>query len=277
MTMTVTDAAIQTSERGHTTAAARNASATVQRGDVNGFGRAAIETGGAGDAADPMTLLRRVPLFATLPDEDLARLAAQLRRRTFRRGEVIFHRGDPAGALHVIASGLVKVSRPSEDGNETVLALLGAGTCFGELAALDGDLRSATITAVEPTETKMLLREDVIALARTSADLAMALVQVLAERLRRTDDWLDHAYFADLDTRLAHRLLDLAETHGQETNEGITVRFPLTQSDLAGMLGATRARVNRMLGIYQDEGLLRLGAGSFTILDRDALEERAAS
>jgi CRP-like cAMP-binding protein len=277
MTVTVADAAIQTSNRARTTDDARVEFPALDAVDVGGFGRAAIETVDSGPERDPMALLRRVPIFTALQEEDLARLATQLRRRTFRRGEVIFHRGDPAGALHVISSGLVKVSRPSEDGNETVLALLGAGACFGELAALDGDLRSATITAVESTETKMLLREDVIALARTSADLAMALVQVLAERLRRTDDWLDHAYFADLDTRLAHRLLDLAETHGLETAEGITVRFPLTQSDLAGMLGATRARVNRMLGIYQDEGLLRLGTGSFTILDREALEERAAS
>jgi CRP/FNR family transcriptional regulator/CRP/FNR family cyclic AMP-dependent transcriptional regulator len=225
---------------------------------------------------DPIAMLRQVTLFAELPEEELTRLAAMLRRRTFRRGEVIFHRGDPAGAMHILSSGRVKVSRPSEDGNETVLALLGAGACFGEMAALDGGLRTATITAVEQTETQMLLREDVLSFARTSPDLAMALVHTLTDRLRRTDDWLDDAYFADLDTRLANRLLELAEAHGEETNDGIVVNFPLTQSDLAGMLGATRARVNRMLGIYQDAGLLRLGTGAFTILDREGIEDRAA-
>ena len=225
---------------------------------------------------DPAVVLRQVPLFAELPAEELTQLAALLRRRTFRRGEVIFHRGDPAGALHILSSGRVKVSRPSEDGNETVLDLLGEGACFGELAALDGGLRSATVTAVEQTETQTLLREDVVNLARTSPDLAMALVRILADRLRRTDDWLDDANFADLDTRMANRLLELAETHGQETADGILVQFPLTQSDLAGMLGATRARVNRMLGIYQDAGLLRLGSGTFTILDLPGIEDRAA-
>jgi CRP/FNR family cyclic AMP-dependent transcriptional regulator len=224
---------------------------------------------------DPIAVLHRVPLFAELPAEDLKQLAGLLRRRTFRRGEVIFHWGDPAGALHVITAGRVKVSRPSEDGNETVLVLLGAGACFGELAALDGDVRSATVTAVEATETRMLLREEVLGLVRTSPDLALSLIRTLVSRLRRTDDWLDDAYFADLDTRLANRLLELADTHGEEVADGILVRFPLTQSDLAGMLGATRARVNRMLGVYQDEGLLRLGAGSFTILDRQGIEDHA--
>lgn len=225
---------------------------------------------------DPAAILRQAPLFAELPAEELRQLAALLRRRTFRRGEVIFHRGDPAGAMHILSSGRVKVSRPSEDGNETVLDLLGEGACFGELAALDGGLRSATVTAVEQTETQMLLREDVVNLARSSPDLAMALVHILVSRLRRTDDWLDDANFADLDTRMANRLLELAETHGQETADGILVPFPLTQSDLAGMLGATRARVNRMLGIYQDAGLLRLGSGTFTIVDMQGVEDRAA-
>lgn len=227
-------------------------------------------------ADDPTVMLRQVPLFSELPAVELIRLAAMMRRRTFRRGEVIFHRGDPAGALHIVSVGRVKVSRPSEDGNETVLDLLGEGACFGELSALDGGLRSATVTAVEQTETQMLLREDVVNLARSSPDLAMAMVRILAERIRRTDDWLDDAYFADLDTRLANRLLELAEAHGQESADGILVQFPLTQSDLAGMLGATRARVNRMLGIYQDAGLLRLGTGTFTILDMQGIEDRAA-
>src|SRR3712207_9044949 len=93
--------------------------------------------------------LNDVPLFAAVKPEQLAPLAGRLRRRSFRRNEVIMHRGDPAGALHVIRAGRVKITLPSEEGDETVLALLGAGACFGEIAALDGGPRSATVTAVE--------------------------------------------------------------------------------------------------------------------------------
>ena len=225
--------------------------------------------------ADLVTLLRGVSLFAGVDEEALTLLADRLRRRTFRRGEVVFHRGDPAGALHIIRSGRVKVTLPSVEGNETLLTLLTAGDCFGEIAALDGGPRSATITAVEPTETLALFREDLLTCAQEQPALALALITTLAGRLRRTDAWLEDAYFQDLDTRLARRLVELADEHGRPTAEGIEVAFPLTQSDLAGMLGVTRVSVNRLLGVYQDAGLLRLGKGSFTVLRSDALRRRA--
>lgn len=226
-------------------------------------------------ADDQAPMLRGVSLFASVGAPALAALATRMRRRTFRRNEVIMHRGDPAGALHVVRSGRVKVTLPSEEGEETVLALLGPGQCFGEIAALDGGPRSATITAVEPTETLALLREDLLSFARENPDFALALIGTLAARLRRADEWLEDAFFQDLDTRMARRLVELCEEHGAETPDGIEVHFPLTQSDLAGMLGATRVSVNRLLGVYQDEKLIRLGKGSFTVLRPDALHNRA--
>ena len=226
-------------------------------------------------AEDLVAALRAVPLFAEVKPQDLAALAGRLRRRTFRRGEVILHRGDPAGAMHLVRSGLIKITLPSEEGDETVLALLGPGACFGEVAALDGGPRSATVTAVEPTETLALPREDLLAFVRTNPDFAAQLIITLAARLRRADEWLEDAYFQDLDTRLARRLLDLAQEHGRETPQGIEIAVPLTQSDLAGMLGATRVSVNRLLGVYQDAQLLRLSKGSFTILKPEALRTRA--
>lgn len=225
--------------------------------------------------SNPAELLQNVSLFAGVNEPALGRLARRLQRRSYRRNEVILHRGDPAGALHIIRTGRVKVTLPSEEGDETVLMLMGSGDCFGEIAALDGGPRSATVTAVEPTETLALLREDLLACVREEPDLALALIQTLATRLRRTDAWLEDAYFLDLDTRLARRLIELAEEQGNPTPDGIEVAFPLTQSDLAGMLGVTRVSVNRLLGAYQDERLLRLNRGSFTILNPDALQRRA--
>lgn len=224
---------------------------------------------------DVGTMLRATPLFAGVPDDALAALARRVRRRTFRRNEVVFHRGDPAGALHVIGSGRVKLTLPSEEGEETVLGLLGAGACFGEIAALDGGQRSATVTAIEPTESYALSRDDLLACARDNPEFALALIATLAARLRRTDEWLEDSYFQDLDTRMARRLLELTEQYGRPAADGIDVDLPLTQSDLAGMLGATRVSVNRLLGVYQDERVIRLGKGSFTVLSINDLRERA--
>jgi CRP-like cAMP-binding protein len=220
-------------------------------------------------------LLRRVPLFATLAPEQLETVAARMRRRSFRRGEVVFHRGDPAGPLHVICAGTVKVTAPTAEGDEAVLAMYGAGVCFGEIAALDGGPRSATVTALEPTETLSLQPDDLLSCVREYPDLAQHVIVVFAARLRRTSVWLEDAYFHDLDTRLARRLRELAQERGQPTAQGIVVAFPLTQTELAGMLGATRATVNQLLGLYQDTGLLRLGKRTFTILRPADLERRA--
>jgi CRP/FNR family transcriptional regulator, cyclic AMP receptor protein len=224
---------------------------------------------------NPAEILRGVPFLAGVGDDVLARLAERMRARTFRRNEVIFHQGDPAGATHIIRKGRVKVTRQSEEGDETVLALLGPGAIFGEMGPLDGQPRSATLTAIEPTETLMLLREDLLASAREFPDLAMALIEGLSSRLRQTDEKLEDAYYHDLDTRLARCLCQLAEDHGRQTADGIEVDLPLTQSDFAGMLGVTRVSINRQFGIYQDEGLLRLNRRSFTILRPEALRRRA--
>jgi len=224
---------------------------------------------------DGSELLAATPLFAGLAPRRLAVLATRLRRRTFRRGEVIFHRGDPAGAMHLIQSGSVKVTAPTAQGAEPVLALLGAGACFGEVAALDGGPRSASITAVEPTETLALHREDLWAFLRENPDFAERVIVTLAASLRRINTWLEDAYFNDLDTRLARRLSELTQTQGQRTERGVEVPFPLTQSELAAMLGATRASVNTLLGIYQDAGLLRLAKGRLIVPRPEDLRRRA--
>jgi CRP/FNR family cyclic AMP-dependent transcriptional regulator len=224
---------------------------------------------------DRTALLHSSATFSALPPAQTAVLAERLRRRRFRRGEILFHRDDPASALYLIQEGAVKIHLSSEDGDETVLALLGPGSCVGEIAALDGGPRSATATAVEPVEAYTLLRDDLLAFVRENPDVALALLTTVAARLRRTNEWLEDAYVLDLDQRLARRLYEFAEEQGHPTPEGIEVSFPLTQSELAGMLGATRVTINRQLGIFQDAGILRLGKGSFTVLDPDALRRRA--
>lgn len=194
--------------------------------------------------------------------------------RTYRRGEVIFHRDDPAGALHFIRDGHVKIVLITEAGKETLLALFSAGDCFGEIAALDGGPRSATAVAVERTETLALLRDDLIAFLREHPDFALEVIALLATRLRRLDARLEDAYFLDLDGRLARCLLDLAEEVGERTHDGVRVRMPLSQTDLAAMLGSTRVSVNRLLGVYQDAGMIAVESDALVIKDIEGVRRR---
>lgn len=234
-------------------------------------------------ADDPnLALLARCPLFAGVLPQDLRDVARHLRRRRFRRGEVIFHQGDPGDALHVVASGSVKIVLPSAEGEEAIIATIHAGDFFGELAVLDGAPRSATAAAVEATETLSLPRETFLDEIGRSANLRDVLFRSLAGELRRLTGHVEELHFLDLAGRLASRLLSLArdaDPGPQRTTDGkleATLDWPFTQTDLAAMIGATRQSVNRLLSDLVERGLVRIDRDTLVLTDLERLERLAA-
>ena len=203
--------------------------------------------------------LAAIPFFGGLEPVALERLAGSMRSRRFRRGEVIFHIGDPGDALFVILTGEVKISLPSETGDEAILATLRAGDVFGELALLDGAPRSASATAISPTETVVLPRDRFRELIATEAGVRDALLASIAGELRRLTRHVEELHFLDITGRLAARLVRLTEEGGTPMEDGgVRLRTNLTQADLAAMVGCTRQSVNKLLGQFTDDGLLRL-------------------
>jgi CRP/FNR family transcriptional regulator, cyclic AMP receptor protein len=201
--------------------------------------------------------LATIPFFAGLDPDALERLASGMRARRFRRGEVIFHVGDPGDALFVIVSGDVKISLPSETGEEAILATLRPGAVFGELALLDGAPRSASATALSATETVVLPRDRFRDLIATEARVRDALLASIAGELRRLTQHVEELHFLDITGRLAARLVRLAE-EGSPTDDGaVRLRANLTQADLAAMVGCTRQSVNKLLGQFSEDGLIR--------------------
>ena len=212
--------------------------------------------------------LAAIPFFAGLDPAALERLAGTMRARRFRRGEVIFHLGDPGDALFVIVSGEVKISLPSETGDEAILATLQPGAVFGELALLDGAPRSATASALSATETIVLPRDRFRDLIATEAHVRDALLASIAGELRRLTTHVEELHFLDITGRLAARLVRLANEGGAPTDQGgIRLRSTLTQADLAAMVGCTRQSVNKLLGQFTDEGLLRLEREGIVVTD----------
>jgi CRP/FNR family transcriptional regulator, cyclic AMP receptor protein len=222
----------------------------------------------------PLEALAKVPLFAEYDEPMLADVASAIRTRRFRKGEVIFHRGDPGHALFIVAYGSVKIAVPTETGEEALLAVIGPGDFFGEMSLLDGAPRSATAIALEPVELWTLHRDDVL---RPIMEVpgAAAMLSALARRLRRTDAQVEEIGYLELDARLARAILRLAEEHGTPDGDGVRIDLPLTQTDLAALVGATRPRVNLLLGAYQDAGLMRLAGRSLILLDIPGFRARA--
>ena len=171
-----------------------------------------------------------------------------------------------------MASGAVKVVVPSEDGDEAILATLRRGDFLGELALLDGAPRSAGAIALEATETLTLPRARFSELVASEPAIRDALLSSLAAELRRLTAHVAELHFLDLTGRLAARLARLAEEHGTSEADGsIRLDRPMTQSDLAAMVGSTRQSVNKLLGDFVEEGLLRLDRDALVVPDLEAL------
>jgi len=218
--------------------------------------------------------LARSPLFQGILPEELERLSRGMVSRRYRRNEVIFHEGDPGESLHVVVAGRVKITRESMEGEEAIVAIIGAGDTFGELVLLDGAVRSATATAIEPTETLTMTRAAFSSLVDVSDPFRWQLLGGIAHRLRRLTDQLAEVHFLDLTGRLALQLTRLAEESAPGRETDIELRATLTQSDLAAMVGGTRQRVNQILGDFADEGLVAHDGGRLIVRDLERLRGR---
>lgn len=219
--------------------------------------------------------LARCPLFAGANEEMLQSLANRMRRRKFRRNEVIFHQGDPGDSLHIVASGAVKILLPSAEGEEAIIATLRPGDFFGELALLDGATRSATATSLEVSETLTLPRQVLMELTGIVPGLGDALLVGLARELRRLTSQVEELHFLDLSGRLAMRLTRLAQEAQTDASGKYSLAWPYTQSDLAAMIGGTRQSVNRLLAELVDEGLIEIQPDAIVITDLEELARRA--
>jgi CRP-like cAMP-binding protein len=229
------------------------------------------------DASFARQALERCVLFAAVDPDAMDACLACLRVRRHRRDETVFHQGDPGDALHVIASGSVKVVLPSpDDGEPAILATLRAGDFFGELALLDGEPHSATVITLEPTETLVLSRADFERLFDSEPALRRALVASLAGELRRLTGHVETLHFLDLRGRLAVRVAELAGIDVDVPGTGERrVPWPYTQAEVAGMVGGSRESVNRLLAEWVGRGLVRLERDALVILDPGRLLEEA--
>ena len=221
--------------------------------------------------------LSSVAIFSRLEPADLEPLAVKLRRRSFQRGEVIFHQDDPGDRLHFLVGGLVKISIVSRDGRENDIALLTPGDCFGEMSVLDGGLRSATAVAVEPTETMTLSRDDFLDFLNEHGQLAIQIIALMVRRLRAIDETVGDMVFLDAPTRVAKKLLELANTYQEGRGPSGDVTVPLGQEELSRLVGSSRETVSRALTTYRKMGLLTTSHRRITITNLEGMERMASS
>ena len=220
--------------------------------------------------------LRKLPLFARLSDEELGDLAARIRQRAYKRGEVIFRKDDPGTHLFLVLEGAVKISLPGEFGQEALVAIMRPGEFFGELALFDRSPRSAGATALEDTRAALLASDDFLAFLEHHPSAVRVVLETLARTIRRLSDRVEHLTFLDVPSRVAKYLLDLAQAvkkpvaAGAPGEEG-PMELSLTQDELAAFVGASRVSVNRVLGDLERREIVSVKRRRIAILDAERL------
>jgi CRP/FNR family cyclic AMP-dependent transcriptional regulator len=206
------------------------------------------------------------------PDEvESVRTAGRPRR--WERGTTVMTEGDTSDWVLVLTEGRVKVSSHTSSGTEVVLAVRGPGGLLGEMSAIDGSPRSATVTALEPIAGVVI--PDFPSFLQTHGRIAVLLMQLVTGRLRDADrKRIEYGAF-DTTGRVATRLIELAERYGEKTNSGVRVALPLSQDELAGWTGASREAVSKALRTLRDRGLIETGRRRVVIHDLEGLRKRA--
>jgi CRP/FNR family cyclic AMP-dependent transcriptional regulator len=225
---------------------------------------------GLGDARashatrDIAASMARNPVFAVLPETRLHQLAAGGSAMRLEPGAALFRVGDEAEAMYVILTGEVEVAVPGEDGRDVWLARIGAGSLVGEMGVLDGGPRSADVRAESRTELWRISRRAVMDILYEEPSSGLALLALMAQRLRMADALVQERTLLDLGGRLARLLLQ---------SQGAVVA--LSQGEMARLIGASRERVNRKLAAWRSEGWIDIGAYGVKLLNREALAAAA--
>ncbi len=216
---------------------------------------------------DRVNLFRSLSLFEGLDSNTLEHLAAQSQERRFRTGETIIYQGEPGANCYVIVRGRVRVFVTGEDGRELAMRIFGPGELVGEMALFEDLPRSANVEALEATQVLELHRDALIRCLQESPKLALSLLRYLSARLRYTTEESEGLASLTVTERLLRRLQRLAEWSGMPVPGGVRIVPPMTQQELAALVGTSRESVNRALVRLRQQGKVQLDNGWIVLLD----------
>ena len=209
------------------------------------------------------TVLKSVPLFATVPDEQLRALVSAVSRRSAPRASTIMGAGDQIDCLYIVISGRLKVMMADSEGKEVILSLLGPGEFFGEMGLIDDSPRSASVVATEPCELLAITKRDFKRCLAENFEMAMTVMRGLVRRLREADRKIGSLALLDVYGRVARLLLDMSEeVNGQKI---VTKRLP--KQDIAKMIGASREMVSRVMKDLQMGGYIEVRGSTIVLRD----------
>lgn len=214
-----------------------------------------------------INILKNIPLFSELSDKDLERIIGVSNKQHYHKENLILIEEEVGSSMFVILDGRVKISRISDDGREVILAILSEGDFFGEMSLLDGQTRSANVTAIEDSELLVLRREEFLQMLHDYPQIAINLLKELAQRIRKGDEHIKSLSLQDAKGRVANTLVRIAEDYGVFRKGQVEINELPLQQDLANMAGTSRETISRVIKTLIQQGYLKKERGKIIILD----------
>ena len=202
---------------------------------------------------DDIVLLKHIPLFSSLTDQELLRISSRMKIKLFGKNEIILHEEDTNEFMYTILSGSVKVIQTTEDGRETIIAMHKTGDFFGEMSLIDGRTMPATVLALEDTQTAIISKKAFNDLVSEQHKVLENLLVILCTRLRDSWNTIQMLNFNNAAQRMKMLFAILSGEYGERTNEGITLNIKLTHQNIANMAGITRETVTRVIDRWQKD------------------------
>ncbi|MCD6308034.1 MAG: Crp/Fnr family transcriptional regulator [Candidatus Latescibacteria bacterium] len=212
-------------------------------------------------------LLKKIPLFSSLKQEDLEAIYKVSHVKNFRKDQIILLENEDGDTLFTILNGKVKVTTFSEHGKEVIFSILYAGDFFGDMSLLDGKPRSASVVAIEDSQVRMIRRSDFIRILEQHPRIALKLLEELTSRLRKADERIESLALLDVTGRIAGILLQLADDKPEERQDGIVIKSRPTHQELANMAGTTRETVTRILKQLEIKDYIVIEGKDIVIID----------
>ncbi len=219
-------------------------------------------------------LLARSWIFSELTPKEMAALARLASMKAYRTKQEVVRKGDVGGQIFAVLRGRLKVLTHGA-GHDAAFNIMGPGELFGEISALDGQVRSATVTALEPCQLARIDHRDFSAFLDQHPSVSRKLLVVLARRVRTLSDRVEARAFLDVPARLAKCLVALANAYGKRSPEGVRVELRLSQQELGELVDATRESVNKLLRDWKRRGLVTHGQLAIVVHRPEALTELA--
>lgn len=219
--------------------------------------------------------LKQTFIFSDFSDDELEAAGRLFRKKTYKKGVVVFHEGQPGVAFYLISSGRVKVFKLGQEGRELIFGIFGDGAIFGDVPVFDGGPYPATAATLVDTDVFYMSRDDFVRLCREYPDISLKIVRVLGKRLRQAHRFVMDIAMKSVPQRLSALLLRLADEYGQIKDGTVVIDLPLTRQEIAESIGVTRETATRELSKFSRAGTIKLEGRKILLLDRPKLEEWA--